>query len=143
MDRQVPNVRSRLRESREEALGESALNALGPLDFLDHPGFTIAVLVGAALFFLVLLPLLGIALELIVLLLILWSGIVGRVVLGRPWIVEAVNLDDAGRSRTFAVKGWQGSGRAIEELGTAISVSGPPEHISEGLLLGSSDPARR
>jgi hypothetical protein len=143
MDRQVPNVRSRLRESREEALGESALDAIGPLDFLDHPGITIAVLVGAAVFFLVLLPLLGIALELIVLLLILWSGIVGRVLLGRPWIVEAANLDDPGRSRAFAVKGWRGSGRAIEEIAAAISVSGPPEGISEGLSLGSPDPARR
>jgi hypothetical protein len=126
MDRSLPNLRDRFRESREEMALEGGLDALSGVDAFDSPWVAIAVAVGALLLFIVLLPLIGIALELIVLLVLLWSGIVGRVVLRRPWIVQAINLDDAEQSTIFAVKGWRRSGQAIEELAKAIATSGAP-----------------
>lgn len=137
MNRPLPNLRRRFRENREEAVGESALDTVSAFDFLDHPGAALAVAVVALLLFVVLLPLIGIALELIFLLLLLWSGIVGRVVLRRPWIVTAVDLDHPERSSAFGVQGWGRSGRAIEEVATAIVTGGrPPEGVSGGSQSG-------
>ena len=75
---------------------------------------------------LIAVPLLGIALEFVVLFLLLSTGIVGRVVLRRPWIVEAVNLDSPERSASFAVKGWRRSGETIDALKGEIQATGSP-----------------
>jgi hypothetical protein len=91
----------------------------------------IAVVLAVAVV-LVLLPLIGVALELAFLGLLLASGLIGRVVLRRPWTVEAIDLDDGERSVAFAVKGFGAAGRAAEELAQAISASGPPERLAAG-----------
>ena len=91
----------------------------------------VAIAVAVLIFFL--LPLIGIALEIILLLMLLSSGIVGRVLLRRPWTVEAINLTHPQRSAVFAVKGWRRSSRAINELTTAIAATGLPGQISEGV----------
>ena len=152
VDRSLPDLRNRFRLNREEAVdGGDLLGGLTPpdfdmpdfdqLDFDDSPAAAIAIAVGALLLFLILLPLIGVAIELIVLLVLLWSGIVGRVVFGRPWIVIAADLDDPERSAAFAVKGWRRSGQAVDEVTRAISVSGrPPESLIMGEPTGSPDP---
>jgi hypothetical protein len=96
MDRPLPNLKRRvhLDLNQREALAEGGFEALGAIDGADSPWAALALAAGILLFFIVLLPLLGLAFELIVLLLVLWSGIVGRLVFGRPWIVEAVAVDD-------------------------------------------------
>ncbi|HEY5710149.1 MAG TPA: hypothetical protein VIS51_12245 [Solirubrobacterales bacterium] len=139
VDRSLPDLRHRYRTHREKVFGDD--NGSGPLDVLMLPDFDLldfddspvaaiavaaAVAIGALLLFLILLPLIGIALELIILLVLLWSGIVGRVVFGRPWVVVAADLDDPERSAAFAVKGWRRSGQATEELKRAITVAGTP-----------------
>jgi hypothetical protein len=86
----------------------------------------------AAVVVVVLLPLLGVALELVLLVLLLTSGLLGRVVLRRPWTVEAIDLDDGGRSVAFAVKGYRAAGLAVGELATTISASGPPRRLTQG-----------
>jgi hypothetical protein len=141
-DRSMPSLQRHFRKDRGDSVAEGGLEAFPYLDF-DNPGIAIAVAVGALLLFFVLLPLIGIALELILLLLVLWSGLVGRIFLGRPWIVEAVDLDDAARSTAFAVKGWRRSGHAIEEVTRAIVVDGPPESVTEGVPVESRPPRRR
>jgi hypothetical protein len=147
LDRPLPNLRRRFRTNREKVADEGAwfdglmIPDFDVLDFDDSPATVIAIAIGALLLFLVLLPLIGIALELIVLLVLLWSGIVGRVLFGRPWIVVAANLDDPRRSAAFAVKGWQRSGQAVEDLSRAIAVDGPPERLISGEPIGSPDPA--
>ena len=143
MDKPLPDLRHRYRANREKVFGDDS--GSGPLDVLMLPDFdaldfddspvaaiaiAVAVAIGALLLFLVLLPLIGVAFELIVLLVLLWSGIVGRVVFGRPWIVMAADLDDPERSAAFAVKGWRRSGQAVEELVRAISVTGRPETLA-------------
>jgi hypothetical protein len=89
-------------------------------------------IVFAAAVVVVLLPLLGIALELALLALLLGSGLISRVVLRRPWTVEAINLDDGERSVAFAVKGFGEAGNAVEELASTISASGPPNQLPQG-----------
>jgi hypothetical protein len=91
---------------------------------------TLVAAVAVALVVFVLWPLLGIAFELVLLFLLLTSGIVGRVLLRRPWIVEAANLDHPERSTAFGVKGWRRSGEAIEELARAIPAAGVPARLS-------------
>jgi hypothetical protein len=130
LDRPVPKIRRSLGETNDSWALEGGLEA-----FLAGVGESIPVAIGAAIavallvFFL--LPLIGVALELTILIALLSSGIVGRVLLRRPWTIEAINLDAPQQSTTFAVKGWQGSRRAIDELTKTIAVSGLPQRISE------------
>lgn len=98
----------------------------------DSIPLAIGVAIVVALLALFLLPLIGIAIEIAALVALLSSGIVGRVLLRRPWTVEAVNLDHPQRSAAFAVKGWRRSSGAIVELTRTIPVSGLPAQISEG-----------
>jgi hypothetical protein len=110
---------------------ESGLEALSA-GASDNIPLAIGIAVGVALLVLVLLPLIGVAIEIVLLILLLSSGVVGRVLLRRPWIVEAVNLTHPQRSAAFAVKGWGRSGQATGELATAIRASGRPEQVSGG-----------
>jgi hypothetical protein len=123
-----------LREYREEGMSDGVLDGLMVIDLADNlwVGALMAALVVLIAF--VFLPLIGVALELILLALLIGSGLVGRVVLRRPWTVEAQNLDD-GDSTSYAVKGWQRSGRAAADIASAIEISGPPERIAEGVKL--------
>lgn len=135
LDRPLPDVRRRFREYRESNAGDSLLDGAWSIDFADSIWASIALALFLVLVVIVLLPLLGIALELILLLLLLGSGLVGRVVLRRPWTVEAVNLEDKERSASYAIKGWNRSGRAIAEIATAIRAAGPPQQIAEGVKV--------
>ncbi len=88
--------------------------------------FGIALTVAVVLVVFVVLPVLGLALELILLVAIVGFGLIGRLAFHRPWIVEAVNLDHPQRSAKFGVRGWGESGRAVAQLSTTIQVSGVP-----------------
>ena len=95
-----------------------------------------AVIVVIALFVFVLLPLIGIAFELALLIGFILSGLFGRVVLRRPWTIEAVSLDDPSRRSAFAVTGWRRSRRALAELAAAIETTGPPAALLEAEPIG-------
>jgi hypothetical protein len=132
MDRPLPDLRHRFRTSRSKSVGDVALDPFVALDVLDSPVAALVVAAAVLLLFLILLPLIGLLFELLVVLLLVWSGIAARLVLGRPWIVEAVNLDNAEHSTAFAIKGWRRSGRAIDELAQAIATGGTPTlHASD------------
>ncbi len=127
----MPKIRRALGEKDDQLALEGGLEVLSSgLD--DSIPFAIGAAIVVALLAFFLLPLIGIALEIAFLIALLSSGIVGRVLLRRPWTIEAVNLDHPQRSAAFAAKGWRRSDRAIHELTTAISISGLPERISEG-----------
>ena len=132
LNRGLPSLRKHVREAKEETTETGTLDGLMAPDDVGGgwAGAAIAGVVVVAV--LVLLPLLGIALELIVLAVLLVSGLAGRVVLGRPWTVEARNLDDGERSVAYGVKGFRPAGEAVEELAGAISASGPPERLAAG-----------
>lgn len=84
----------------------------------------------------VLLPLLGVALELIALIFLLGSGLLGRVLLGRPWIVLAEKIGDMRNGSPSPVKGWRQSSEALHELRTAVAASGRPD-IAVGRRLAT------
>jgi hypothetical protein len=131
LDHPVPKIRRSMRGMNDEIAVEGGLEALAS-GIGDSIPVAIGVAIVVALFVLILLPLIGIAIEIAILVALLSSGIVGRVLLRRPWTVEAVNLDHPQQSAAFGVKGWRRSSGAIDELTRTIPVSGLPEKISEG-----------
>jgi hypothetical protein len=135
LDRPLPDLRKRFSEYREENTGDGMLDGFWFIDAGDSPWAGIAIAVGVILLVFLLLPLIGVAIELILLVLLLGSGLVGRLVLRRPWRVEAQSLNAAERSASYAVKGWQRSGRAATEIATAIELSAPPDRITEGIRV--------
>jgi hypothetical protein len=129
-NRPLPDLKRRWRgEDGDRAISAGLETAGFGLDSSIVATIAAAVLVAVLVF--VLWPLLGIAFELVLLFLLLTSGIVGRVFLRRPWIVEASNLDHPDRSATFGVTGWRRSGQAIEELARTIPATGLPAELSE------------
>jgi hypothetical protein len=123
-DRPLPRWRWRWRAER--GAGAAMESGMTALDYGESVVVAIVTAVVVGLAVLILLPLVGIALELALLFALLSSGIVGRVVLRRPWIVEATNLDHPERSTTLAVKGWRRSGEAINRVVQEISAGGRP-----------------
>jgi hypothetical protein len=133
MDRPLPDLRKRFREAREERSPIDAYDGFSVLDAIGDSGWAgIAIALAVLLLIVVFLPLLGVAFELILLLLVFFSGIAGRVVLGRPWTVEAVNVSDAERSVAYGVKGFRSAGHAAGELAASLAASGPPARLSRG-----------
>jgi hypothetical protein len=137
VERPLPNLRRRFRRGQEEVKGEGVLDGLLVADATEGWAFLgIAIAVGIVV--VILLPLLGIALELIALSLVLVYGLFARVVLRRPWIIEAVDVEDGEERVAFAVTGWRDSSAALRELRTAIAAAGPPERLSRARRLGAS-----
>lgn len=129
LNRPLPKIRRSLGKINEEVALESGLEAFSaPLE--DSIPLAVGVAIAVALLVFILLPLISVALEVVLLIMLLSSGIIGRVLLRRPWTIEAVNLDHPQRSAAFAVKGWQRSTRAIDELAKTIPISGLPQQIS-------------
>ena len=137
LERPLPNLKRRFKANREEVVESVEGLPLGGFGGIDSPAVLIAGAAAAALLVLVLLPLLGIALELIGVLLVLLAGLFGRLLLGRPWIVEAVKVGDPEERVAFAVKGWRDSNAALRELRTTLSASGPPERLTHGKPLAT------
>lgn len=79
----------------------------------------IAVTVGLLLLIFVLLPLLIAIVDLLVILLLALLGIAGRVLLRRPWTVEASS--DNGTSLRWKVVGWRASAAKIDEVSTHLA----------------------
>lgn len=129
LDRPVPKIRRSLRGANDEIALEGGLEALSA-GAGDSIPLAIGVAVGVALLVFILLPLIGVALEIVLLLMLLSSGIVGRVLLRRPWTIEAANLGQPQRSAAFAVKGWRRSSQVIGELSRTIPASGLPQQIA-------------
>lgn len=106
-------------------------------DLLVGVAFAVGAVIAVALFVFVLLPLIGIAIEIALLVMLFSSGVLGRVFLRRPWIVEATSLDGDATS-AFAVKGWLRSRRAIRELAGAIEATGLPSGLVEAERVASA-----
>lgn len=132
LDRGLPKLGKGFRRGRREAEDSGVLDGIVVFDGLTGMAIGLIAAVFAAAVVVVLLPLLGVALELALLVLLLASGLFGRVVLRRPWTVEAIDLDDGERSVAFAVKGFGEAGRTAAELAATISVSGPPHQLTQG-----------
>ncbi len=99
----------------------------GFLDAFDDL-FAIILVVGAVLlvvafFATVVFPVLVIAIELILLLVLFLAGLAGRVLLGRPWTVRARNSKDKQELR-WAVRGFRRSGEARDAVAAQLAATG-------------------
>ncbi|MFI5890337.1 hypothetical protein ACIA5D_09475 [Actinoplanes sp. NPDC051513] len=91
----------------------------------------IAFVLAAALFWWVLLPLLLLVLDVLIVLLLLAASVVARVLLRRPWTVEATA---AGNPRiTEQVVGWRAALRRRDEIADALSRGLSPEPMPSPL----------
>ena len=129
LDRPMPNLWRRFKANRREGVEDGVLGALPDTAGAADGWWAIAIPIVLFLIVFVLLPLLGVALELIALIFVLCSGLVGRIFLGRPWTVEAVALDGQGENAAFPVKGWRRAGEAATQLAHEIATTGRPEHF--------------
>jgi len=109
--------RKRVRTHEEPSSG-----ALDFLDLLDE--LVIVLLVAAAVIALLIffvLPALLFVLQLLIFFALLFLTVFLRVVLHRPWIVEAFRVDGRDR-KEWAVMGWWRSRRVIDEVAQGISL---------------------
>lgn len=109
-------INRRLPKWRRVRLGETASDAalIAPIPdagLLEDPAGGVAVLVGVLAFAVVLIPLLLFGIELILLGLLIALGILGRGLLGRPWVVRAMPAGGHG-----AALAWRG--RRLAALST-------------------------
>jgi hypothetical protein len=141
LERPLPDLKRRFKTNRKQAVEGIEVFPVDGIEGIDSPAALIAGVVVVALIVLVVLPLLGVALELIGVLILLGSGLLGRVLLGRPWIVEAVKVGDPEERAAYAVRGWGQSSEALRQLRTAVAAGGRPD-IAVGRRL-STRPAIR
>ncbi|MGN6255845.1 MAG: hypothetical protein ACTHO8_12825 [Solirubrobacterales bacterium] len=136
LEQPLPDLARSFKTHRSKKTERGILNGLTFADF-GESGAAIALAIGIVVVVFVVLPLLGVALELIAVVFVLLAGLFGRLLLGRPWIVEAVNLDAPEERVAFAARGWRQSSEALRELRAAIAAAGPPDRIAAGEALAT------
>ncbi|MDQ3936286.1 MAG: hypothetical protein M3340_16830 [Actinomycetota bacterium] len=123
--RQWLPYRVRLRRRREPPAPETPLWGL---DLLDFAGFSVGgVLFGIAmaivvvLLFLVIWPLVALAAEIVLAIVLFLVALAGRVLFRRPWRIVARTRDSIHSTLAWHVAGWGESGRVIDEVADALS----------------------
>ncbi len=102
----------------------------------------LAALVALVLVVFVLVPLLLLGIELIAVGVAIAVGIIGRLVLGRPWIVVAESVDAPGVGFGWRISGWRPSARVIAELAEALQAGVEPSpQGAERVTLPRGGPA--
>jgi hypothetical protein len=100
-------------------------------DLGDDFAAGIALIVGAFVFAVVIVPLLLFGVELIILGFLIAVGVLSRTLLRRAWVVQATPSGEARPALAWKVIGWRRSGRVIGEVAAQLS-SGlepvPAEH---------------
>jgi hypothetical protein len=89
-------------------------------------GVVAVVLILLGLGFFVLVPLLLAIVDVIVLLVLLAAGGLARTLLGRPWEVEARTVGPPPESRSWRVRRWRESGRAVEQVARRLELGNEP-----------------
>jgi hypothetical protein len=128
----------RLRHVSGDAAGDVALGSGNwlPVDvggLSDLEGWLVVVIALVVIVF-VLIPLLLFGIELIIVGVVLATGMIGRLFLGHPWIIEANS--NGGQVLTWQVSGWRHSRRALDEVARALAVGREPS------IAGGRDTSR-
>jgi hypothetical protein len=123
--RQWLPFRVRLRREREvPELGEPSwgFNLDAFADFsLGGILFGLAVAILGALLLVVVWPVVALALEIVILVVVFLVALAGRLVLRRPWRIVARTRGSARSTLAWHVVGWRASGRVIEEVADALA----------------------
>jgi hypothetical protein len=117
---------------RRVPAGKATGEALSLPDFGDPQDLaaSLAIVLGVVVVAAIVIPLLLFGIELIVLGFVLAASIVGRGLLGRPWIVEARPVGASVPTYTWRVSGWRHSAHLADEVAAALSAGlnpPPPE----------------
>ncbi len=83
---------------------------------LDDIGVAVLALLAVVVLAIVVIPLLLFGIELVLLGLLVAAGVLGRTLLGRPWIVQATPLAIEAEALSWRVAGWRRSARVIDEV---------------------------
>lgn len=102
---------------------------------LDELGVAALVLLGIVVAGIVVVPLLLFGVELIVLGLLVAAGILGRTLVGRPWIVQAAQFAGGSRELSWQVVGWRRSNGLIEEVRTSLEAGLEPSPAAASELI--------
>jgi hypothetical protein len=89
----------------------------------DLTGIVLAIVIGVVGFLLVLVlfNVVAIAIELILLVLVLFGGMFARVVLRRPWVVQASTDGPPADRRAWKVVGWRRGNRVIADVASQLA----------------------
>ncbi|HVF73498.1 MAG TPA: hypothetical protein VM938_00510 [Acidimicrobiales bacterium] len=118
--------RFRWRSGRAEEALHLDGGAEGCLDAgLDDLFVGIFVVAFIGLFFIFVMPVLIALIELTLLVLLVVSGVVVRIALRRPWLIDATRLDAYG-TYTLKAVGWRRSGQMVEAAARRLSQGRPP-----------------
>jgi hypothetical protein len=145
INRGLPHWR-KVRFGKRRAGEAAEILMLPDVGGFDDIGAVVLVLVAVAAIVIVVVPLLLFGIELILLGLVVAAGIVGRTLLGRPWVVRAVPVGDDARVLAWRVYGWRRSARVIEEVAAALDAGHDPvpsetvERIYNSESTGDSRP---
>jgi len=94
----------------------------------------VAIMVITLIVFVV-VPLLLFGIELIILGLVVAAGIIGRVLLRRPWLIRARSIGPPRQEMAWKVSGWRHSADAIDEIASAFTsgIEPDPKHAQRVL----------
>ena len=124
--------------SRREAGSELLTGASFPGGDWAGDGLegAVVIIAGLAVLALVLVPLLLFGVELIIVGFVLAASLLGRILLRRPWTVEAriVRPAGSGRQLEWRVPGWRRSGKVIEEITQDLAAGRDPTPPARQLL---------
>ncbi len=87
---------------------------------IDDLGAAIVILGAIVVIAIVVVPLLLFGIELILLGLLVATGILGRVILGRPWLVQASPTNGDAEALHWQVTGWRHSSNLIDEVASSL-----------------------
>jgi hypothetical protein len=124
--------------TRRQAGGELLTSA--PLPGGDWAGGglegAVLIIAGVLVVALVLLPVLLFGIELIIVGCVLAASLAGRILLGRPWTIEARIVRPAGSERQleWSVPGWRRSGKVIGEIAQELAAGRDPTPQARQLL---------
>ena len=107
-----------------EGAGDLADGAGCLAEGLDGILGAIAVAIAVVLFVLFVVPVLIALVELTILALLVLLGVAVRIVLRRPWIIDARPGGSVGLPLSWKVVGWRRSGEVIQEVAAQLS-AGP------------------
>lgn len=93
---------------------------------LDEIGVAVLTLLVVVVLAIVVIPLLLFGIELILLGLLVAAGVVGRTLLGRPWIVQATPLATEAEDLSWRVVGWRRSACVIDEVTASLGAGLEP-----------------
>lgn len=141
-----PRWRGRGRDAADvdtSGFGQGGGGGSSFLDWLDDLVAAVLVVVAVVVLVMAVVPAIVLLLEVLLVGLLALLGFVGRVALGRPWTVEAVDTSTGRVLGRWSIRGFRRAGAAATAIEAHLIAGGdlPPLADVEALLARDGDPA--